>query len=273
MKKYILIVLTAILALAAVSCKKTTEGVTEIVNFFQLNGGRSMFLGVGDEFVDPGYVELENGGKVEVSITDMYGNPVDAVTTDLPGFFEIVYHTTNAQGVDLDVNRMVYVYDSSVSEKLGTFTVDCDKSFSYTFTEEGEPYMSYAEISEWYLTESTSSYAPFSTTNYKIKFSQVAGNIYTCEDLLGGWYHYIQGRGLWAADLTEDDAYLTYYDMAGYVVLNADMTLSILSHSCDCWPTDTFEIFNSHYDKDAKRLVYDWVFAGSVAAHVEMVQE
>ena len=58
MKKFTLIIFTAALTLFAASCEKTSEGVTEVINYFQVNGALSMYLGVGETFVDPGYVEL-----------------------------------------------------------------------------------------------------------------------------------------------------------------------------------------------------------------------
>ena len=54
MKKYIFAFLTGLLAVFAVSCQKTSEGVTEVINYFQMYGASAMYLGVGDEFIDPG---------------------------------------------------------------------------------------------------------------------------------------------------------------------------------------------------------------------------
>ena len=275
MKKYILIVFTAILALFAVSCTKTSEGVTDIINFFQMSGPRAMYLGVGEEFIDPGYVELEDGGTVVTTITDMYGEEVEAVSTEEPGFYTITYYTVNKQGVDLTMKRMVYVYDATVTETLGKFVVDPDASFSYSTSN-----MSFTEcvayfqaIPEGSTTPKYQAYYAYSDpAGIEVVFEQVVGNIYTCTDLLGGWYRCVQGRGYYYA-ATLDPYYLNYWDMTGYVTLNADMTLTHMSSYIECWGDGLDGIFNSSYDPESKRLVYDWLYGGSVASHIEMVQQ
>ena len=81
MKKYIFTILAAFLTVFAVSCQKTSADKTKVASYFQMLGASAMYLGVGDEFVDPGFVELEGGGKVSTDIYDMNGDLVDAVSS------------------------------------------------------------------------------------------------------------------------------------------------------------------------------------------------
>ena len=98
MKKYIFTILAAFLTVFAVSCQKTSADQTKIASYFQMLGASAMYLGVGDEFVDPGFVELEGGGKVTTTIYDASNEEVSSISTEKPTFYTIVYSTTNDQG-------------------------------------------------------------------------------------------------------------------------------------------------------------------------------
>ena len=98
----------------------------------------------------------------------------------------------------------------------------------------------------------------------EITFTQVAGNIYYCNDLLGGWYTWIQGRGGLGYGSTA-------FDMTGYVILNADMTVNHLSSLHNYWSDSLDDIQNGVYDPATKTLSYLWIYAGGqVAAFVKM---
>lgn len=258
MKKYLLIFSIAVAALCAASCQKTSEGHTYIANYFQFNGEEKIYLAVGDEYTDAGVTEMEGGGKVVTKITDMNGKEVSAVSTDQPGFFDITYSTVNDQGWPFEKTRTVYIYDDTVTETLGTFTVDCDASWCGNLT--------YTAACAVYAAKYPT------TTNYTIQFTQVVGNIYSCSDLLGGWYTYIQGRGpYYAANL--GSSYATYFDMTGYVTLNADMTVTLLSSKISAWGDSLDYLKNAVYDPATKTLTYDFSYASSVVGHVVMSQE
>ena len=266
MKKYIFTILAALLTVFTVGCEKTSADKTYVASYFQMVGASAMYLGVGDDFTDPGIIELEGGGKVSTVITDMFDDPVDAVSTEEPGFFTITYSTTNDQGFYFEKSRKVYVYDATVTETLGTFVVDPEASYNLSNKK------SFSTLSEGWLANPTQAYHPYSTTDIEITFTQVVGNIYTCSDLMGGWYTSVQGRGYYYKE-KNGDSYFDYFDMTGYVTLNADMTLTLMSSNIRRWGDGLDYIANSSYDPETKRLKYDWVYAGSVAAHVEMVKK
>ncbi len=259
MKKYLLIFSIAAAALFAASCQKTSEGHTYIANYFQFNGAEKIYLAVGDAYTDAGVTELEGGGKVVTTITDMNGEVVSAVSTATPGFYNITYSTVNDQGWPFSKTRTVYIYDDTVTETLGTFTVDCDASTCGKST--------YAET---VVARIEKGYP--ATTNYTIQFTQIAGNIYSCSDLLGGWYTYAQGRGPYYA-AAYGSGYATYFDMTGYVTLNADMTMTVLSSYIRAWGDALDFIDNAVYDPATKTLTYDFSYASSqVVGHVVMSQ-
>lgn len=258
MKKYLLIFSIAAAAMFAASCQKTSEDHTYIANYFQFNGADKVYLAVGDTYTDAGVTELEGGGKVVTTITDMNGDVVSAVSTASPGFYNITYSTVNDQGWPFSMTRNVYVYDDTVTETLGTFVVDSEASTCGNYTFAGMVALRVAN--GWPA-----------TTNYVIKFTQVAGNIYSCSDLLGGWYTYAQGRGPYYA---ANGYPATYFDMTGYVTLNADMSITMLSSHIACWGDSLDYIDNAVYDPATKTLSYDFSYAGSaVVGHVEMSQD
>lgn len=259
MKKYIYIILSVLLTGFAVSCQKTSAGMTEVISYFQMYGASTMYLGVGDEFVDPGYQELEGGGKVMTTVYDMNGEVVPAVDTSEPGFYTVTYSTTNDQGIYFEKSRVVYIYDASVTETLGNFKVDGEASI---YRNNGG---TYAQNAAAYAEQGrTTDDSPI------ITFKQVVGNIYSVSDLLGGWYTSIQGRGpLYVANY--GSSYADYFDMKGYVTLNADMTISLMSSTIRCWGDGLDYIDAAVYDPESKRITYDWSYAGSVRGHVEMV--
>lgn len=253
MKKYIFTILAAFLTVFAVSCQKTSADQTKVASYFQMLGASAMYLGVGDEFVDPGFVELEGGGKVTTTIYDASNEEVSSISTEEPTFYTIVYSTTNDQGFYFEKTRNVYVYDATITESLaGTFVVNGEESLFKDGHSFGEYAASYAEKGR------TTTDAP------EITFTQVAGNIYYCNDLLGGWYTWIQGRGGLGYGSTA-------FDMTGYVILNADMTVNHLSSLHNYWKDSLDDIQEGVYDPATKTLSYLWIYAGGeVAAFVKM---
>lgn len=253
MKKYIYILLSALLVVFAASCQKTSEGKTQVVSYFQMYGASTMYLGVGDEFVDPGIQELDGGGHVVTTITDMNGDEVAAVSTEEPGFFAITYSTVNDQDLYFEKTRMVYIYDATVTETLGTFKVDGAASYYKV------PAGTYSVYAANYGGDDSAT----------ITFKQVAGNIYTCSDLLGGWYTWVRGYGPAYGDSYGWD----YFDMKGFITLNADMTVSLLSSSISAWGDSLIGFGNGEYDPETKRISWDWQYTSAVYGHVEMVQQ
>lgn len=265
MKRYFILLFVAAFASFALSCQKvTTEGVTNITKFFTLNGAETIFLGIGQEYVEPGYTPYEGASDVKVEIRDAAGEVVDAVNTESAGFYTIYYSNTSAEGFPLTKTRNVYIYDDSIETSLkGSYKVDLDLTMygSRTFADRLAYYKG--------LEDNT---APHCTDNYTIEIETVVGNIYSISDYFAGWYSYIRGRGPYYA-ATYGSSYLTYFDMAGFIVLNADMTLSMLTSKIRAWGDGLDYLENGVYDPETGTLSYDVLYASAIAISPVMVKQ
>lgn len=255
MKRYIYMILVAALGLMASACEKESEGVTGQTNYFVLNGARTMFLSIGEEYVEPGYTPYEGASPVEVVITDAAGDVVSKVSTESAGFYTITYSNTSKEGFYLEQTRTVYVYDASVEASLaGTFKVDCDATLY-----NGDTFTDYAA----YYKGLDNAQSPYVTDEISISFATVAGNIYSISDYFAGWYTSIRGRGGYYAE-NNGSSYATYFDMTGYIILNADMTLSMLSSKVRAWGDGLDYLQNGVFDPETGKLSYDVSYAGSI---------
>jgi len=92
-------------ALLAVSCEKTTEGLTGITYYpvITVNGDAGVIY-VGETYEDPGCTAIMNGEDItdQVIVTDNINNQV-------PGIYSITYSATNEQGFSASASRTVYV--------------------------------------------------------------------------------------------------------------------------------------------------------------------
>ena len=96
-------------ALLAVSCEKTTEGLTGITYYpvIEINGGTQVIY-VGEEYSDPGCTAVMNGEDItdKVTVTDNIDN-----TTI--GIYTVSYSAANEQGFSASATRDVYVVAES----------------------------------------------------------------------------------------------------------------------------------------------------------------
>ena len=268
MKKVIYILSVAVAALLVGACTKASADKTLQTEYFTLNGDMAMYIEMGKPFVEPGYTPYPGASDVEVYIIDPSGELVDEVDTSVSGFYEIVYANTSKDGFAFKKSRMVYVYDPTIEvDMAGGYTVDVKETLNKTDT--------FLEYAQYYSSMSVDDYprAPYVTPSVSVTISKVAGNIYSVSDLFGGWYTCIQGRGGYYVDLY-GASYATYFDMTGNLILNADMTVTLLSSYIACWGDGLDYLVNGTYDPETKTLTYDTRYASSVGPfHIVMKQE
>lgn len=165
--KYTILSLLAIFALA--SCgDKSSEGLTRITYYptIELDGGETVVVQKGTEYVEPGYTSMMNGEDVTDKVT-VSSN----VNTNKSGVYSITYSTMlNEDGYGSSVTRTVVVLDLE------------------------DP------IEGFYLTASDS-YRDYSgkQTSYGSEYETLVINngdgTYNFEDLFGGWYCQRAGYG------------------------------------------------------------------------------
>ena len=88
-----------------------------------------------------------------------------------------------------------------------------------------------------------------------IKFTEYVPGIFYCNDLFGGWYEQIRGYG-------------NSYAMTGYVCLNPDNTITLLSSYVKGWGDGLDYIDNGVYDPETGQISYNLSYAGSILIDV-----
>ena len=168
MKKYISIILVAVLVVTAIGCQKQSAGKTRITYYptLTLSGDSYVLLTVGDSFTDPGFKAEMNGEDVTDQIV---------VNTNLdnntPGLYPVVYSIVNSDGISASATRYVIVHKAT--DKIsGTYTTD---AASYRDTGSAQTAMGGAYQVLIYPSENDDEYV--------------------VSDLLGGWYGQRVGYG------------------------------------------------------------------------------
>lgn len=248
MKKIFNTVVAGLVLVAAMtSCTNDPAGLTQITYYpvFTLeggiNGGSVYTVPVGSTYADPGYSAVEGSedvtNKVVVTIADINGDPVSSISTDKPTLYTVTYTAVNADGFSASATRTVFVYDPSVTTSMaGTYSTDM------TETKYGANKTAFSAYA-----------ASYGNTDQcvGIEFTELAPGIYSVNDLFGGWYEQIRGYG-------------NSYAMTGYVCLNADNTIDLMSSLVAGWGDSLDYIKNGKYDPATGKISYSLSYAGQI---------
>jgi len=167
-----------------------------------------------------------------LSITDVSGADVSSIDTSVPGLYYLNYTADSEHGLDSwTTKRTVFVYDPSVTTSIGgSWNVDMTNSTRYG-------------SGDWY------SYADWAANYGKVSsvavsFTELCPGFYKASDLIFGWYDLIRGYG--AAYPSLD------FKMSGYICLNADDSISLLSSSFgySYWG-ESLTAFSGSYDSSS----------------------
>ncbi|GHU08599.1 hypothetical protein FACS189431_5160 [Alphaproteobacteria bacterium] len=202
-----------------------------------------MLIPVGTPFNDPGVVALE--GENDISSTVVTKG---SVNSNKIGLYVIAYSATNVDGFDKTISRDVFVYDPAVSTDIsGKYAVDLDYSHRLQFS--NGAIIKYADMQGMYGA------GDFST--YSVSIDQLAPGIYSVSDLFGGYY--VEGR-----------AYAATYAMTGYISLNADNTLDVLSSIVAGWGDSLDALEDASYDPETGSIQWGAEYGGSYSFNVKL---
>ncbi len=253
MKKYLLYVCSLCLSMCmATSCSDEELTDTKITYYtvFSMNGDEVMSVPIGGQFTDPGCTATENGedvtAKIVKTITNVAGEEVTAITTGSAGMFTISYAAKNVDGFSKSVKRTVFVYNPNITESIaGTYITDMAAS---TYGTAGDTFAKRA--------------AQYGNTTQctGITFTEVAKGMYYANDLLGGWYAQIR-------------AYGKSYCMTGYVALNEDNTIELLSSYIAGWGDGLDYIENAKWDPVNKKISYNLSYASQIFMAPVLIQK
>lgn len=211
----------------------TDSRLTYYVNL-ELQGDEMMLVPLGTTFNDPGVKATLAGEDFTSRVTVSGADDVDVNTV---GFYDITYSGVNDDGFSASVSRTVVVYDPSVTATIeGTYSTDMAAT---KYGSAKNPFSAYA--------------AAYGNTSQcvGITFSQFVPGIFYCNDLFGGWYDQIRGYG-------------ANYDMTGYVCLNPDNTITLLSSYIKGWGDGLDYIEDGVYNPETGQISYSLSYAGQI---------
>ena len=259
MKKYIYqILFSALCFVVLASCDKDkdSEGLTYVENFpviTDADGNKlaTVNLALGESFT-PSYSATMGGqditSKVSVSILDLIsGEEVEKITTETPGMYEIHYSAETETGLGTWAEtQSVYVYNPDITLNIaGEYGVNASEAFAkdsggrFEPKEDTEKYVSFGEFFEFFETT-----CPISVT-----ITQLVPGFYKISDAMFGWYTSVRYA----------NEYGTEVDAPGYISLNPDNTISLVS-SKTYW-NDSVEDFKASYDPDTKSITFEYTYS------------
>lgn len=211
----------------------TDSRLTYYVNL-ELQGDEMLLVPVGTTFNDPGCKATLAGEDYSANVKVSGASDVDVNEV---GFYDITYSAVNSDGFPASVSRTVVVYDPTVTASIaGTYSTDMAASLygtaKATFADRAAAYGNTSQCTG-------------------ITFTEFVPGIFYCNDLLGGWYDQIR-------------AYGANYAMTGYVCLNADNTISLLSSYIKGWGDGLDYIDGGVYDPATGQVSYSLSYAGQI---------
>ena len=211
----------------------TDSRLTYYVNL-ELQGDEMMLVPIGTKFTDPGCKATLAG---EDYTSNVLVEGASDVNPNQVGFYDINYSAVNKDGFSASVSRTVVVYDPSVTASIaGTYSTDMAASLY------GTNKLTFADRAANYGNTSSCE---------GIKFTEYVPGIFYCNDLLGGWYDQIR-------------AYGSSYAMTGYVSLNPDNTITLLSSYIKGWGDGLDYIKDGVYDPETGQISYSLSYAGQI---------
>lgn len=149
----------------------------------------------------------------------------DEVDGNQIGVYNVTYSAVNKDGFSASTERTVIVYNPDITTDIaGTYTVAAG-----TYRQRGSTQTSYS--------------------GYEIPVTKIAPGVFYVSDFLGGYYWQRAGYG-------------TNYAMQGYVSLNADNTIDILSGDVAGWGDSYSDFTDGKYDPDTKTISFVVTYAG-----------
>lgn len=247
MKKHISLISACMLAVATfTACDKSSEDTTSITYYpvIELNGETINRVALGTQFTEPGYKAMEGSnditGKVTTSVTNVAtGEELPAVPTDAVGMYRITYSAVNVDGFASSTSRDVIVYNPHVTVTMaGSYDTDMNAT---VYVPNGK---TFADAAAGY---------GFTDQCSGITFTELAPGFYYCNDLFAGWYSQVRG---YAAQNG------TRYDMTGYISLNDDNTITLISSYVAGWGDSLDSLTDGVYDPANATISYKLSYAG-----------
>lgn len=218
-----------------VSCNdKTSYDDSKITYYvtFAIKGDQTMLVPVGTTYTDPGVKAMEGDKDVTSTMTT-----TGTVNSNKIGLYPVTYSAINADGFASAATRTVVVYDP---------TVKTDISGTYTLA-----------AGSYRLTLSNNAKTAFS--GYKVTLTYIAPGIFYVSDFLGGYYD-------------KRAAYGSAYAMTGYVKLNPDNTIGLLSSKVAGWGDSLNSLANASYNPATSAIHWEATYANAYTWFLDLTK-
>ena len=226
------------------SCDKKTENMSRSTYYvaFEIKGANPVIMQVGDEYVDAGAIATLQGKDVTGTMITK-SNVVDSEM----GLYKVEYSAVNADGLVSRAVRDVIVCNPDVTADIsGTWDVS-DETYRYY--------------------DPTGVETPYGGEGFTVKITYIAAGFFSVSDFFAGYYSVFRypGNG-------------TVYDMTGYLGLNEDNTINVLSSHVTAWGDGLDVIENGIYDPDSdpdfEILKWDAIYSdGDIVFHVKLTKK
>lgn len=218
-----------------VSCEdKTSYDDSRITYYvtFAMNGDQTMLVPVGTTYTDPGVKATEGDKDVTSSMTT-----TGTVNANKVGLYPVTYSAINADGFASSVTRTVIVYDPTVNTDIsGTYTLAAG---SY-------------RLNLQYNTK-------IAFSGYKVTITYIAPGIFYVSDFLAGYYDKRAGYG-------------SAYTMTGYIKLNPNNTIEMLSSKIAGWGDSLDSLANATFNPATNAIHWEATYVGSYTWFIDLTK-
>jgi len=212
------------------SCSKETEGISRITDYveFQFKGDNPAIVQVGKPYEDAGVIATLDGKDVSSTVT--VKSNVDYETM---GMYTVEYTSVNTEGLKSRALRSVIVCNPGVTTDLsGTYTV-ADGTYR--------------------LNLASGAHTQYS--GYPVTLAKVAPGFFSVSDFFGGYYE-------------KRAKYGPAYAMKGYIALNEDNTIALVSSSVAGWGDSLDALNDGLYDPATGAVSWGAVYVGAYSFNV-----
>ncbi|MBQ7690338.1 MAG: DUF5012 domain-containing protein [Muribaculaceae bacterium] len=231
-------------SVAFTSCSDSNDELTDskLTNYvvLEVQGDEFVALPLGTSYVDAGCKATLDG---QDAASRLVTEGVDEVDENTIGFYEITYSAVNDDGFPISASRTVCVYDPSITLNIeGKYNTDMAATMYLGKMN---------DVKDWYpFADWAAGYGNTSQCE-GITFTQIVPGIFYCNDLLGGWYWQIRGYG-------------TSYAMTGYVSVDNDGNVELISSYIPGWGDGLDYIEEAKYDTSTSTISYSLCYAGQI---------
>lgn len=219
-----------------IGCEEiTTEDPSRLTHYvaFELKGDAIQLVTVNTPFVDPG-VNATLKGADALSRVEVSG----AVDANTIGLYKVTYSAENEDGYTTSISRTVIVCNPAITADMsGTYKVAAGSHRMRLGTK-------------------------VSFSGYPITVTKVAPGFFSVSDFFGGYYY----------PRLAASGYSVVYTATGYVALNSDNTLSLLSSGVKGWGDALDGMENGKYDPTAGTIYWEASYAGSMTFFITLTK-